>query len=104
MPVTIDQTSRNDFLFLDPPYRPGRREIKNDHYLPSRFTFDNHKRLAKSLHRATRRGVKWALTISPHKDILAMFPRHKFLTFKWGVGNSPGIITNDTGEVLIRNH
>lgn len=100
----IDDAACEDFLFLDPPYAPGKREMDNDHYLYSQFTFRDHMRLARALHRATRRGTRWALTTSAHRDILALFPNHSSHTFKCGVGHSPGLITDSAGEVLIRNY
>ena len=38
-----------DFIFLDPPYNPGDRDMKCQHYINGRFTFEDQKRLAKSL-------------------------------------------------------
>src|SRR5437879_6411297 len=54
----LDSCSRNDFVFLDPPYRPGERDLLQGHYVCSTFCFDDHRRLATVLYRATRRGVR----------------------------------------------
>jgi DNA adenine methylase len=100
----IDEATSKDFLFVDPPYHPGRRESPVDHYMFSQFTFDSHIRLAAALKRATRRGVRWAMTTSSHPDIAALHKKARFVPFLAGVGSSPGKITLDAGEVLILNH
>lgn len=100
----VEQTTEQDFLFVDPPYHPGRRGSPVEHYMFSQFTFDSHQRLAKALERATRRGVRWAMTTSSHPDITALHKRHRKIGFTAGVGASPGRITRDPGEVLILNY
>jgi len=100
----IDDAKPADFLFLDPPYHPGRRESRVEHYMFSQFTFESHKRLADSLRSATRRDVKWAMTTSSHPDILALHKVQRCIPFKAGVGSSPGNITRKAGEVLILNY
>lgn len=100
----VDDTTSADFLFVDPPYHPGRRESPVEHYMFSQFTYDSHKRLASALKRATKRGVLWAMTTSSHPDITALHKKNRIFPFKAGVGTSPGKITRDTGEVLILNY
>jgi DNA adenine methylase len=100
----VDDTRLGDFLFVDPPYHPGRRESRIEHYMFSQFTFDSHKRLAAALRRASKRGVRWSMTTSSHPDILVLHRKTRILPFKAGVGNSPGKITSKTGEVLILNY
>jgi DNA adenine methylase len=100
----VDETKPGDFLFADPPYHPGRRESRVEHYVFAQFTFESHKRLAASLRGATRRGVRWAMTTSSHPDIIGLYKRHRRIPFKAGVGASPGIITRETGENLVMNY
>ena len=100
----VDDTKAADFLFVDPPYHPGRRESPVEHYMFAQFTYDSHKRLASALKRATKRGVLWAMTTSSHADITALHKKARILPFKAGVGESPGKITRNTGEVLILNY
>jgi DNA adenine methylase len=100
----VDDAAPADFLFVDPPYHPGRRESPVEHYMFSQFTYDSHKRLASALKRATKRGVLWAMTTSSHTDIIALHKKMHVFPFKAGVGESPGKITRDTGEVLILNY
>jgi len=100
----VDGATAGDFLFVDPPYHPNRRESPVEHYMFSQFTYDSHKRLASALKRATKRGVLWAMTTSSHADIIALHKKSCILPFKAGVGDSPGKITRDTGEVLVLNY
>ena len=100
----IEEARSDDFLFVDPPYCPGKRESRVEHYVFSQFTFESHKRLARSLHRATERGVRWAMTTSSHPDITKLHPKCRRIPFKTGVGDSPGKITMKTGEVLVLNY
>lgn len=69
----IDSCGKGDFLFVDPPYRPGERELVNQHYLSRTFVFADHVRLAEALRRATRRRASWAVTTSGHADIAALY-------------------------------
>lgn len=100
----VEQAIAGDFLFVDPPYHPGRRESPVEHYMFSQFTYDAHKRLARTLRRATSRGVQWAMTTSSHPDVTALHKKHRRIRFTTGVGESPGKITRNAGEVLILNY
>lgn len=100
----IEGTRGKDFIFVDPPYQPGRRESTVEHYMFGQFTFESHKRLAGALHSASRRGVQWALTTSAHPDIVALFQRYRLVPFTSGVGGSPGFISRQAGEVLVLNY
>lgn len=100
----IDTCTKKDFLFLDPPYCPGAREMVNNHYGFSSFRFNDQVRLAKALNRASRRKVKWAMTTSSHPDILELFSGNTIVSLPRGTGKSPGILTNISGEALICNY
>jgi DNA adenine methylase len=100
----IDNASKEDFLFLDPPYKPNEQEYTNSHYIWQQFCFEDHQRLAKALKRAKRRGVKWALTTSSHPKILALFHGFYAVKIPKGTGNLPGIMTKKSGEMLITSY
>lgn len=102
--TVIDQCDRTDFLFLDPPYRPGEREMSNQHYSHSDFCFADQIRLARTLRRASRRRVPWAMTTSSHKDIIALYRGCHIIPLSRGTGTMPGILTNVAKEVLICNY
>jgi DNA adenine methylase len=99
----IKKCAKGDLLFLDPPYRPHEREEFNDHYGFGQFEFNDQKRLAKSLIRASRKGVKWVMTNSNHQDILDLY--HVF--FQYPLDKSTrrtiGKISGNSGEVVIHN-
>lgn len=105
----IDSSSHDDFIFVDPPYSPSKKEISHDHYVYSRFTYsrfvyDDHVRLATALKRATQRGVRWLLTTSSHEDIVSLFKDHAIVRFSKGAAGKPRIISEFSGEVLIFNN
>lgn len=100
----IDQTQRGDFIFLDPPYRPGHKECSNSHYVWQQFKYHDYERLAASLQQAKSRCVKWAMTISSHEDILRLLKGNYALTIPRGTGKMPGILTSDSGEVLVTSY
>ena len=100
----IDNANESDFIFSDPPYRPNEKEQLHSHYVGKKFTFDDHIRLSKALKRATKRKVKWALTISAHPEILALYKGNYILKIPRGTGRKPGSTVNDSWEVLITNY
>lgn len=101
--AVIDETLSTDFIFADPPYRPGEKEQVHQHYAGRQFTFADHKRLAASLRRADKRGVDWALTISDHPDITRLYAGFRFVRVPKGTGRKIGVMVKESGEVLIRN-
>jgi len=101
--VIINACLEGDFIFADPPYRPGARELVNDHYLVNSFAFADHVRLARALKAAGDRGVQWALTTSAHPEILDLFPDDSVVRFRMGTGTRPGQLVENAKEVIIRN-
>lgn len=69
---TIDIAEDGDFLFCDPPY--AIREEKNFiEYTKNLFSWDDQKRLAKSLQRAQQRGVKILMTNVNHLSVRFLY-------------------------------
>jgi DNA adenine methylase len=101
---TIESCDHNDFLFIDPPYLPGERELIQNHYIYYRFTYDEHRRLATALKKASKRKVKWALTISSHNDIIRLYNNNYSIPLLKGTGKRPGQMVRNSGEVLICNY
>jgi DNA adenine methylase len=100
----IDACEEDDFIFLDPPYRPGALEMIHDHYRYGKFSFEDHKRLAATLKKASARGVLWAMTTSSHPDIAQLYRRHHIVPIPRGTGRKIGVITKNSGEVLVHNY
>lgn len=97
----VDSCGRGDFLFLDPPYRPGAREMSHDHYAFGKFTIGDHMRLARVLRSATERGVRWAMTTSSHRSIVSLFSGFQIERIPKGTGRGIGSSIRGSGEVLI---
>lgn len=100
----IECATGGDFIFVDPPYKPGEREQSNTHYLWQRFRFEDYERLAKALNRSNQRGVMWAMTISSHPDLTKLFQGNYSLAIPSGTSDRPGIMTRNSREVLISNY
>ncbi len=100
----VEECRAGDFIFADPPYRPGGRELVNDHYVSGQFSFEDHRRLALALQNAKERGVQWALTISAHPDIVTLFGGNQVIKVPRGTGRRPGITVINSGEVLITSY
>ena len=99
----IELSRAKDFLFLDPPYRPGKRELQYAHYTYSRFTYSDHKRLARALKRAGGRGVRWAMTISGHSDILSKYRGNRMVPLTKSRRRKQDAVSASSGEVLVLN-
>jgi DNA adenine methylase len=100
----IDLCDKDDFIFLDPPYSPGKTEPTWLHYTHNKFTYDDHERLAEALRRASLRGVKWTMTTSSHPDILRLFTEFNIHSLSMGTSSKVGVLTSTVGEVLIHNY
>jgi len=100
----VEECQLGDFIFADPPYRPGGKELTNGHYLGGQFSFEDYRRLASVLQNAKERGVLWALTTSAHPDIVALFRGNRVIEVPRGTGRRPGITVRNSGEVLITSY
>ena len=100
----IEMSKCDDFVFLDPPYRPGKRELLHAHYVYSRFTYADYERLGQALERASSRGVQWAMTISSHPEILQQYRHNTVIPLPKRSRKRRGIVNSDSGEVLILNY
>jgi len=100
---SIEECSRNDFLFVDPPYQPGKLDLTHDHFARFRFGAADHDRLARALRRATKRSVRWAMTTTSHPHVLALFAGHQVVTLPRGPRTKLGRPAAESGEILVRN-
>ncbi len=101
---TLNTINKGDFIFCDPPYKPGWAELTNSHYSSRQFSLKDQERLANRLNNFDSIEIKWALTISSHPNILAFYKNNYAIFFKRGTGSSPGKIVDNPGEVLITNY
>ena len=100
----IDSCTKGDFLFLDPPYCPGEKEQQNDHYMFGSFSYDDQKRLCDALKRASKKNISWVMTNSSNTEIKKLYRNFKSIDLKKGTGGSPGILTNNTGEMVFYSY
>jgi DNA adenine methylase len=99
----IDSCQAGDFLFIDPPYRPGEKEQTNDHYTYGTFGYGDQIRLSQSLRRASERGVRWLMTNSSHEDITGLYEGFRCIPLLKGTGKHPGHLVEHTNEVVIQS-
>lgn len=101
----ILNASKNDFIFLDPPYKPGEKDLHELHYCSGKFLFGEQVRLADTLKRLPKsKHIRWAMTNSSHKDILKLYKDFHIKKIPFGTSGKPGIQTNNSNEVLITNY
>lgn len=101
----LSNVSKNDFIFLDPPYKPGEKDLIEAHYINGQFSFEEQQRLADTLlSLPKKKNIKWAMTNSNHKSITRLYSNCTIRKIPVGTGSSPGILTSTSKEVLITNY
>lgn len=101
----INLASNSDFIFLDPPYKPGEKDLHELHYMNGKFLFDEQIRLSKVLKGLYKsKKIKWGMTNSAHPCILSLYKNFNIRKIPIGTGDSPGIATRKSNEVLITNY
>jgi DNA adenine methylase len=101
---TIKSAKSGDFIFVDPPYKPGFKYETNEHYVDGPFDLEDQRRLAGILKWATENDVWWAMTNTSHRDVVNLFSGCCKLKLPTGTGNLPGLLVEQPGEVLISNY
>ena len=71
--VAIDNANQEDFLFVDPPYTVQHNFNGFVKYNEKMFSWDDQVRLAESLRRARKRGVKIVVTNADHHSLRALY-------------------------------
>lgn len=93
-----------DFVFLDPPYKPGEKEMDDEHYINGKFSFDEQIRLSKVLKEiSSKKKIKWIMTNSSHSEIRKLYTDFKIIKIPKGTGDVVGVTTNKSKEILITN-
>jgi DNA adenine methylase len=94
-----------DFVFLDPPYKPGKKDLTEQHYINGQFAFADQERLATKLRAVSGdKNIKWLMTNSAHPDIRKLYKGFKITKIPIGTGPSPGILNKSSNEILISNY
>ncbi len=100
---TLSKVQKNDFVFLDPPYKPGEKEMGTAHYINGKFSFDEQVRLALTMKNLENISFKWMMTNSDHSEILNLYKGYNVIKIPFGTSSSLGIRTSKSKEVLISN-
>jgi len=100
----LDEVNDGDFIFFDPPYKPGQKELKESHYIYSKFSFEDQVRLSEKIKKISeKKKVKWIMTNSSHKEICYLYKNFEIVKVPQGTSNRIGIHTKYSNEVLIKN-
>ncbi len=101
----LDTVSDGDFLFLDPPYKPGEMDLTETHYINGTFSFKDQAVLADKLRQITKnKNVKWLMTNSSHPRIRELYKGFNIVDVPRGTSGMIGVFTDDANEVLISNY
>ena len=103
--IILNNTIDGDFIFLDPPYKPGQKELKELHYTYSKFTFEDQIRLSNKLKEISKiKNVKWIMTNSSHPEIYNLYKNFNIVKIPRGTSERIGIQTENSNEILISNY
>lgn len=103
--TTLEMCSDGDFIFLDPPYKPGSKEMNQAHYINGYFSFDDQKRLANKLKQVSQiKDIKWLMTNSLHPDIRSLYKEFNIVKVPKGTSSVIGVFSNNSQEILISNY
>jgi DNA adenine methylase len=100
----LEQCSDGDFIFLDPPYKPGEKEMSEAHYINGKFCFEDQIRLSKKLKEISRkRKLGWLMTNSSNPEICELYRDFTITKVPIGTSSVIGVSTNNSKEVVISN-
>jgi len=100
----LNNVNDGDFIFLDPPYKPGQKELRESHYMYGKFTFDEQVRLSSKLRDISqKKDIRWIMTNSSNTEIYNLYKDFKIVKIPKGTSNRIGIHTNNSKEILIYN-
>lgn len=100
----LNNVKDGDFIFLDPPYKPGQKELTESHYAYGKFTFHDQVRLSNTIKDISKnKSVKWIMTNSSHIEIYNLYNDYNIVKIPKGTSERIGIHTNNANEILISN-
>jgi len=101
----LENVSDDDFIFLDPPYKPGEKQMLQTHYINGKFSYDDQVRLSIKLNEVGRRKrIRWLMTNTSHPEICNLYKQFYVRKIPRGVSNVIGVHTNTSNEVVILNY
>jgi DNA adenine methylase len=94
-----------DFVFLDPPYKPGERELSEAHYNNGKFSFTDQIRLAETLKEISKKKkIRWLMTNSSNSEICRLYHGFRIVKLPIGTSSKIGVTTDNSREVIISNY
>lgn len=100
----LKEAVKGDFVFLDPPYRPGEKELKDAHYSYGKFSYEDQEKLSRVLLNLTEKKVKWIMTNSDHPAIISLYEGYHIHKLRYGTSDRIGVRTNTPKEIIIKNY
>ena len=102
---TLHEVDHKDFIFLDPPYKPGEQEMTHAHYLHGTFSFKDQIKLSEEIRRISKtKKIKWLMTNSSHSKICDLYKGFNIKKIPKGTSNVLGVLQENSKEVLISNY
>ena len=100
----LDLVDDGDFIFLDPPYKPGAKEMIQAHYINGHFTYSDQIRLANKIKRVSKeKQIRWIMTNSSNPDIVRLYKDFSVINVPVGTSGRIGIREKHSKEILISN-
>ncbi len=103
---TIAESRSNDFFFIDPPYPKGANTgIGFNRYTVEKFTFEDHKNLAREINKLSRKSVKVMLILSDDETLIE--PYRKFRKTKLSTKSlisCTGASRRPVSEIVLTNY
>lgn len=70
---TVNKASKNDFIFVDPPYTVKHNNNGFVKYNETMFSWEDQVRLSKALILAHKRGAKFLMTNAYHQSVIDLY-------------------------------
>jgi DNA adenine methylase len=105
--ILVEKASKDDFVYLDPPFHPISNTANFTSYTNNGFTFEDQKELAIVFKELTRRGCKLLLSNSNTEEIRSLYSDFSHLTEVALVNRSINAVSSKRighKELLIRNY
>ena len=101
----LDQCHDGDFIFLDPPYKPGAKEMPEAHYINGKFSFQDQIRLSQKLKEISgKHRVDWLMTNSLNPEICELYGDFNIIKIPIGTSDVIGVSTDNSKEVIVLNY
>jgi len=103
----ISRARKGDFLYIDPPYTVKHNNNNFVKYNERIFSWSDQERLAKSLSKASARGVKFLLSNANNLCVAQLYRKNKWIYFKverHSVLASEASKRKKTSELVVMNY